>query len=425
LLGTLIAAAALAAGPPGSLTPVAGPAGCVVPAQGSPGTSCTQVRHLGLTAALVSPDGRSLYTLGGIDTRSVLTVMRRDPRTGAVRQLAGRSGCFLADWTGHTRMRSCTPAHLNNPKAFAITPDGRELVYLNAAGRYPLNVAKRSARTGALTLTPCCARVRGVACASGVATSPDGRNVYVVSSTCTGHGLSILRRDPASGRLTQPAGAAGCIQRIAADGCARAPEKTFGPWDLAVTPDGAEVYASGHGFFVFARNAATGTLRSRECFVTPKPPCRGLSELAASGLESFAVAPDGRNLYLFTSRKLVVLARGPSGRLTPLPSPQGCVTRTGNAGHCTAAPGLPEDAFWLVLSPDGRTLYAPTEVGIVVLRRDRSDGSLTQLPGRYGRVRLGEQSPSIVVSPDGRFVYAFTTIRKTGAYGLRIFRRAR
>jgi DNA-binding beta-propeller fold protein YncE len=421
LLGTLLAAATLAVGPPGSLTPVAGPAGCVVPAQGSSGTSCTQVRHLaGPTAALVSPDGRHLYTLGGIDERSALAVMRRNPRTGAVRQLAGRSGCLLADWTGRSRMRSCTPAHLNNPRALVITPDGRELVYLNSAGRYPLNVLARSPRTGALTRTACCTGVRGVACASGVATSPDGRNVYVTSSTCTGHGLSILRRDPASGRLTQPTGSAGCIQRIAADGCAPAPVKTFGPFDVAVTPDGAEVYAFGGGLFVFTRNAATGTLRFRECFLyTAKPPCRGLSELAAPSPTEFAVAPDGRNVYLASSRKLVVLARGPSGRLTPLPSPHGCVTRTGNAGQCTAASGLPEDVFSLVFSRDGRTLYVPNEDGIVVLSRNRSDGSLTQLPGRYGRVRLGDQPVDAVVSPDGRFFYAFD------GYRLRILRRAR
>jgi DNA-binding beta-propeller fold protein YncE len=194
----------------------------------------------------------------------------------------------------------------------------------------------------------------------------------------------------------------------------------FGPSQVAVTPDGTEVYVDGGGLFVFARNAATGTLRSRECFLfTAKPPCRGLSELGASGLDEFAVAPNGRNVYLATSRKLVVLARSPSGELTPLPPPQGCVTPTGNAGQCTAARGLPEYPASLVFSPDGRTLYVPNEEGIVVLSRNRSDGSLTQLPGRYGRVRLGDETYDAVVSPDGRFLYA------SGGYWLRILRRAR
>jgi hypothetical protein len=152
-----------------------------------------------------------------------------------------------------------------------------------------------------------------------------------------------------------------------------------------------------------------------------------LSELSGDTLyfDDFAVSPDGKSLYLATVRRIAVLARGPSGRLTPLSSPQGCITRTGNAGRCTAAPGLPAYAVSLVFSPDGRTLYALKDEGIVVLSRDRSDGSLTQLPGRYGRVRLGEQTADAVVSPDGRFLYALTGIRETRTYGLRILRRAR
>jgi hypothetical protein len=430
MLGTVLAAAALALGPTGSLTPVAGTAGCIVAKQAPVGVSCTRVRELRLDAVLVSPDGRNLFTLGGIDTRSAIAVMQRDRRTGAVRQSAGRQGCLVADWGGHGTFRfpSCLPAHLNIPAAFAMTPDGRELVYVNRAGSYPLNAYNRSPTTGALSRVDCCGAVRGLACAgTSVATSPDGRNVYAASSTCTRHGLAILVRDPSSGKLSQPKGEAGCIQRIGADGCARAPVTSFGPSEIAVTPDGAEVYvAANGGLFVFARNRATGTLKSRTCYLAP-PACDAMSKLSPDlhglGENDFTLAPDGRNLYLLAERRILVLARRPSGELSQLPSPKGCVTAGGDAGRCTAAPGL--DYGSLTISPDGRTLYATSESGLVVLSRNPVDGSLSQLAGRYGRLRLRtlNAEPS-ALSPDGRFLYTpFAFGASDFGLGLRVLRR--
>ena len=434
LLGTLLAAAALAAGPTGSLTPVARPAGCIVPKYEPATISCTRVHELGFAAVLTSRDGRNLYTLGGIDERSAIAVMRRDPRTGGVRQLAGRAGCLVADWTGHGRFARCAPAHLNNPTKFVLTPDGRELVYLNGAGRYPLNAYKRSPKTGALSPVDCCGPVRGVACPSEVATSPDGRNVYVTSVTCTGHGLSILVRDPSSGRLTQPVGKAGCVQRIAADGCARAPTLSFSPSGIAVTRDGAEVYVEANGgLFLFARNRARGTLTFRACYVAvAKSPCAAFSQLwlDAPSFFDFTIAPDGRNVYVAaTPGRIVVLARSPSGQLSQLPPPRGCVTATGAAGRCIAAPALRGNYFELTFSADGRTVYAGRGDGFVVLNRDRTDGSLSQLPGRYGLVRLSTSTGQNAPSPD-RFLYVATTLPQKGgpgqdAYGLRVFRRTR
>jgi DNA-binding beta-propeller fold protein YncE len=427
LLGHLLAVVALAVGPTGSLTPVAGPAGCIVPKQASAAISCTRVRELKWDAALVSPDGRNLYTLGGIDTRSAIAVMQRDRRTGAVRQLPGRQGCLVADWGGHATFASCLPAHLNIPVALAMTPDGRELVYVNHAGRYPLNAYNRSPRTGALSRVDCCGAVRGLACGgTSVATSPDGRNVYATNHTCTGYGLSILVRDPSTGKLTQPKGEAGCIQRIGTGGCARAPVTSFGPFEVAVTPDGAEVYVTTGGLFVFARNRATGTLKSRACYLaSARPPCDALSKLSPDlhgFFGHFTIAPDGRNVYLISEARILVLARRPSGELSQLPSPKGCVTAAGDAGRCTAAPGLP-DYGDLTISPDGRTLYVTSDNGLVVLDRNPADGSLSELPGRYGRVRAGiVNAGATALSPDGRFFYAPARLGEYD-FGVRVLRR--
>lgn len=308
-----------------------------------------------------------------------------------------------------------------------MTPDGRELVYVNRAGSYPLNAYSRSPTTGALSRVDCCGAVRGLACGgTSVATSPDGRNVYTTNHTCTGYGLSVLVRDPSTGKLTQPKGEAGCIQRIGTGGCARAPVTSFGPSEVAVTPDGAEVYVTAGGLFVFARNRATGTLKSRACYLaSARPPCDALSKLSPDldGFGDFTIAPDGRNVYLISEARILVLARRPSGELSQLPSPKGCVTAAGDAGRCTAAPGLGYGS--LTISPNGRTLYASSENGLVVLSRNPVDGSLSQLAGRYGRVRLQTYNaePS-ALSPDGRFLYTPVAFSAYD-FGLRVFRRTR
>jgi hypothetical protein len=422
VLGTLVAAAALAAGPIGSLTPVSGPQGCLVAQNAPAAIHCTRVRELRSDAALVSPDSRNLYTLGGIDDRSALAVMHRDPRTGAVRQLSGRGGCLVAIWGGRHTFPNCTGAYLNKPNALAMTPDGRELVYLNpvGGGRHPVNAYKRSPETGVLSPAGCCGAVRGVGCPSDVATSPDGRNVYIASSTCTGHGLSILVRDPATGTLSQPAGKAGCIQRIGADGCARAPTTSFSPEEVAVTADGAEVYVVAGGLFMFARTS-TGLLKLRACYFSKAArPCRAFADLWGDegAFTGFLLAPDGRNLYAEVPGRILVLARGHSGELSQLPPPRGCVSRTGDGGRCVAAPGLPRDPGLVAASADGRTVYA---AGFVALNRDRSDGSLSPLPGRYGRASFDAEL-AYALSPDGRSVYVAGDL-KADVFGYRILRR--
>jgi hypothetical protein len=41
---------------------------------------------------LMSPDGRNVYTIGGVDNRSAIAVLVRDAKSGTLRQLRGRAG---------------------------------------------------------------------------------------------------------------------------------------------------------------------------------------------------------------------------------------------------------------------------------------------------------------------------------------------
>jgi DNA-binding beta-propeller fold protein YncE len=375
--------------PTGSLQPVRGRDACIAPANiASP---CRPARQLRATMAM-SRDGRSVYTIGGVDARSAIAVLARNARTGSLHQLPGRAGCVLRTIS---RSRACLTARLNNPAAIAVTPDGREVIWTNPPIATTVAAMARSTRTGALSPLRCsgvCASLlRGAAnCANGVAPSPDGRSVYVTACT----GLVVLRRDPASGQMTQPAGAAGCVQRIGADGCARAPVTTFSPSGPTLSRDGRMLYvlsSSGNrGVFVFTRDPSTGALTAGPCYLKqPRPPCESLQP----DVRQLVLSPDGRNAYgvaLFPNA-LVTFSRDPgTGALT------------------TVAQTPIAEASDAVLTPDGRTLYVRVSTGILVFAR-AADGSLHAPASPYARVPLAgafHTTGSMLVSPDGRFAYA-------------------
>ena len=103
-------------------------------------------------------------------------------------------------------------------------------------------------------------------------------------------------------------------------------------------------------------------------------------------LKQLVVSADGRNLYAATDHGIVVLSRDPrTGALAQLRGAAGCLAeRPGSAG-CGPIRGLPEyGAVELTVSPDNRTVLAQTfEDKVLVLDRAR-DGSLSQDPGPSG-----------------------------------------
>ncbi len=135
---------------------------------------------------------------------------------------------------------------------------------------------------------------------------------------------------------------------------------------------------------------------------------------------------------------------GKRGTLTQLEGRRGCLVdrsrRTASCGRARAlkGPGPFMGSRAIAVSPDGRNVYvaASRSDAIVVFRRDRRTGALSQARGRAGCIAAGGGSScataigldgpnSVAVSPDGRNVYAtsrasssiaaFRRNRKTGA----------
>jgi len=131
-------------------------------------------------------------------------------------------------------------------------------------------------------------------------------------------------------------------------------------------------------------------------------------------------------------------------RLAQLPGRAGCLNAV-DENRCvdtTATAGI----TGLVVSPDGRHVYAAIDDGAVVaFRRDRRTGALKRVTGTGGCVsdsgrgftgprgsctpwRALEQVGDVAISPDGRTIYA-ATLRKRGAeredHGVAVLRRER
>ena len=285
----------------GALAQLRGAAGCVRP--GGLGGCASGVGLLGATALAISPDGRSLY-VAGRDADAIAS-FSLDTTGGALLQLGGRQACLR----GGSGAGACTSGRaVAGVDSLAIAPDGATL-YAAARGANAVAVLHRDATTGALSQQPgptgCIRQGGGLGCTTGralteptaLAIAPGGRDVYVASA---GNAVALLQRD-ATGLLTQPAAAGGCIGQGLPD-CASAPLLTL-PSALALGSDGTSltVATAGDGaILTLARDTATGALAANAA------PAGCISTTAAAGCQllpqlgpttSLAIVPTGDVLY--------------------------------------------------------------------------------------------------------------------------------
>ena len=240
LVLALLAPAAAHAAPRGALHLLRGAGSCLGPAPG-----CAHLRGVRTVYDVaVSPNGRTVYATG---TPNAIAVLHRNRRTGRIRQLAGRAGCLRQDGGA-----GCAAApDLQRPSSLAFNRNGGS-VY--AAGTGGIAAFARRAQNGALRpLTG------GGACDAGHPCRPDGRTFAVSTPVVSRDGrtmyverelgggvpasITILRRNPNTGRLHQPAGTAGCLSSKAGEACA-----TTTCLDdeavLGLSPDGDDLYAA-------------------------------------------------------------------------------------------------------------------------------------------------------------------------------------
>ncbi len=373
--------------------------------------ACTPTPSLlGADGVAVSPDGSTVFVSSS--SSASVVAFARDPATGALTRI----GCFQ----GTPRPGGpCGAANLfSSASALAASADGSAL-YVAA----PLE--------GAIsTLTPV---------STTLASSPGGSasvpSTPVSSPSAPAATLaSIFTTPPPSTYLLNP-----CIAVNGLDGVCAVATATQGLDALTLSPDAKQLYAAAPGskaIDVFTIGAG-GTLSQTSCLKVQAPPglCSSGKLMSAPG--ELAVSPDGLNVYSSDSMgsggSVDVFDRNPAtGALSSnscmdfLPKPvarepgeEGEEGEEGGgeeeksstpADPCASVPGL-NDVSVVAVSGDGSSVYAIGSGSAAIFSRDTATGKLTETSCAAEEDSRCTSLPSLqglsgaAVSPDGREVY--------------------
>ncbi|HTB69574.1 MAG TPA: hypothetical protein VK707_01155 [Solirubrobacteraceae bacterium] len=463
---------------------------------------------LGAHAVAVSPDGANVYVVGGVAGNSValsygaIAILKRDPTTGTIAE----TGCLSSDGTdgrdGASGACTAEPSLLG-ASGVAVSPDG-STVFVASSSSASVVAFSRNPATGALTRLGCfqgtprpgtpCGAADLFSSSSSLAVSADGNALYVaaplagaVSTLDTAASLrtpagivpALPPAAPAAGGAagastgTGAAGAAGgasgsgaaarsglaaifspsvvgdellnpCIAVNGLDGACAVSTATQSLGDLALSPDGKQLYAAAPAsgaIDVFTPNA-TGALSETGCVKVNAPP--GLCQAGAHMREptELAVSPDGRNVYAadeidqYGTGMLDVLSRDPgtgalssSGCVEFAPKPEKPEPEEGEeesesakgqtasrasaadtASGCSSAPGL-NGVSVVAVSGDGSAVYAIGSGSAAIFSRDAASGQLTETSCAVANDERCTSLPELsgvtgaAVSPDGHQVY--------------------
>ena len=409
---TLIAAAPAAAVPDyGALTP----AGCIADAGNVAGCGTTQQGLSSANSVATSPDGKSAYVASFID--DAIVRFDRNTTTGALTP----AGC-IAD-VGDAASCGTTQQGLNGASSVAVSPDGKS-VYVASVDDRSISRFDRNTSTGALTPAGCIADVgdtagcgttqQGLNSAQAVTVSPDGKSVYVASFT--DDAMARFDRNIITGALTP----AGCIADVGdTAGCGTTQQGLDGASSVGVSPDGKSVYVASFtddAMARFDRSITTGALTPAGCIADAGDTAGcGTTQQGLNGAQAVTVSPDGKSVYVASADESAIVRfdRNTTGALTPA----GCIADVGDPAGCgTTQQGL-RGASSITVSPDGRSVYAVSQLDDAIVRFDRNTttGALTLAgciadagdPAGCGTTQEGLKGAySVVVTSDGKSVYA-------------------
>jgi DNA-binding beta-propeller fold protein YncE len=347
----------------GTLTQLKGAAGCVA-AKGASGCA-TAVGLDGPNSVAVSADGRNVYATSR--GSNAITVFRRNRSTGALRQLPGGFGCISGlplPGCASGRVLVGPDVVIVSPDGANVYVGS---FFGNAVAVFDRDrstgaLAQPADTTGCIAAaTSGCATGVALGAPEGMAISRDGASVYV--ATALSNALVVLARNPSTGALTQATDGSGCIVDSPLAGCTTGVQLS-GANAAVVSPSDGDVYVTSllsNSVTSFTRSTS-GTLTQKPgtsgCLVFLRAVGCSFGR-ALSAPEGLAVSPDGANVYAaaFATGAIDVLDRGrKSGALAQKPGRAGCIAPRSVPG-CTRGRAL-RGVSSIALSPDGRYLYS-------------------------------------------------------------------
>lgn len=309
--------------------------------------------------------------------------------------------------------------NVNVPAGMAASPDGKSVYVVSYSGN-TLQQLTRNTTTGRLTPVACVAETGGTGCATttgglqaplAVVVSPDGKSAYVASYASSA--VTIFARNTTTGALTP----AGCISETTSEGC-RQGHGLSNPFDIAITADGKSVYVPGvntSSLAVFARTTTTGALTQTGCLATTNAdgctPARGLKDAAG-----VAVSADNTSVYVVGNYPGSVAIFRRSTTTLALTQPfgvAGCLSPTGDEG-CQNIGDRTNIALAtrVAVSPDKKSVYVIADHSISRFTRTTTTGALAAQDciSEPGDAVCADGAPlgsssGIAITKDGKSVY--------------------
>jgi DNA-binding beta-propeller fold protein YncE len=272
---------------------------------------------------------------------------------------------------------------LEGGRDVAVSPDGK-YVYV-ADGVDSVIGFTRSGADGSVDFAGCVDTGGNPSCTHlgantllaprALAFSPDGSSLYVAAETSD----AIVRLTVGSGGAL---GFASCVEDddLFNSGCSQTASSLDGPTRVAVSPDGASVYAVDNEW---ALNHFSAGLALQGCYrEVPVTGCATQAE-PLEGARGLGVSPDGKYVYVTSVGRdaIVWFSRGVGGILAAA----GCIDdgddATAFSDACTEVPTVDFNFLeHITFSPNGTSAYVTDETGLgVVYHFSRSEltGALT------------------------------------------------
>jgi DNA-binding beta-propeller fold protein YncE len=216
----------------------------------------------------------------------------------------------------------------------------------------------------------------------------------------------------ASAATAAPLTYVGCIANGGKHGCATSESSLAGAASVVASPDGRNVYVASYFAYsitVFHRDRA-GNLTQIQCLAEYRE--RGCSRMPNGYLldevTGLAISPDGRSVYAVSDIGIAVFKRGPDGSL----SPESCLES--NSEGCREPKHFPSGGEAVTVSPDGHAVYVVSDSLIEAFSRARS-GRLRPVdcfgdPNSYPDCKPAPflsalGATTVAVSPDDRSIY--------------------
>jgi DNA-binding beta-propeller fold protein YncE len=396
---------------------------------GASGACAVEPSLLGASGVSVSPDGSTVYVTSS--SSASVVAFSRDRTTGALTRL----GCFQA--TPRSGAPCAAANLLSSADSPVVSADGSALYVAEpAAGALATLDSAVDVRTpaGVVPALP----------AAATTTSTGSTGSATVPSTPASASLAAIFSPSLVGdELLNP-----CIAINGLDGVCAVGVATKGLSGLALSPDGKQLYAAAPGseaIDVFTAEAG-GALAQTSCVKSAAPPglCHSIATLSKPG--QLAISPDGKNVYAadgqatFSNGQIDVLSRdASSGALTSsgcvqfAPKPEKPETEEAeeeleeeeqeSAKHgakhasasaadssCSSAPGLDELSA-VIVSGDGSAVYAIGSGAAAIFARDATTGQLTETSCAVDEDERCTSLPRLegvtaaALSPDGHEVY--------------------